>query len=327
MKLTEQQKSTIVSRMLDYVAHMDTSGDGKTYSRNKLAKEAKVNPAYLDAMITGLESGHFIFNNTVIKDTYFNRIAKLIGLEMDNKYWRTFETDQYLEIENDFIEAKTGATVKAIIGSTGTGKTFSAQRMRDKYPMGTFIITCANDFNLRDLIRYIAIEVGVSVGDDMSQSRIRKAVEQKLKMLYENDLKPILVFDEAENLQLPAWGRVKSLYDNLKGMCAFMVLGTPNWFDRIKNMADTEKGIAPQIFSRFLSGNKTTFLDDINGENVAELCREIGIENQFVINRIAKNTTNYRDLNDTLVSLQRAAETQGCEIDLDLYKREYNVCI
>lgn len=327
MKLTEEQKTTIVSRMLDYVVRMDTTCDCKTYNRNKLASDAKVNVAYLDAMITGLETGKFVLNDTMIKDTYFMRISKLIGYELDNKYWRTFETEQYLEIENCFIEAKTGATVKGVIGSTGTGKTFTVQRMRDKYPSGTFIITCANDFNLRDLIRYIAVEVGVSVGDDMSQSRIRKAVEQKLRQLYEYDLKPILVFDESENLQLPAWGRVKSLYDNLKGVCAFMVLGTPNWYDRIKNMSDTTKGIAPQIFSRFLSGNKTTFLTEVGTEEVATLCQEAGVRNQFVINRICKTTNNYRDLNDTLVSLQRAAEAQGCDIDLELYKREVKMSV
>lgn len=327
MKLTEEQKTTIVSRMLDYVAQMDTTGDSKTYSRNKLARDAKVNAAYLDAMITGMTTGQYTFNNTVIKDTYFMRIAKLVGYELDNKYWRTFETEQYLDIENCFIEAKTGAAVKAVIGSTGTGKTFGVQRMRDKYPLGTFIITCANDFNLRDLIRYIAVEVGVSVADDMSQSRIRKAVEQKLRQLYEYDIKPILVFDEAENLQLPAWGRIKSLYDNLKGMCAFMVLGTPNWYDRIKNMSDTTKGIAPQIFSRFLSGNKTTFLTEVGNEEMTNLCQEVGVTNQFVINRICKTITNYRDLNDTLVSLQRAAEAQGCDIDLELYKREVKMSV
>lgn len=327
MKLTDQQKTTIVSRMLDYVAQMDTTGDSKTYSRNKLARDAKVNPAYLDAMITGMTTGQFSFNNTVIKDAYFIRIAQLVGYEMDNKYWRTFETEQFLDIENSFIEAKSGAAVKAVIGSTGTGKTFAVQRMRDKYPAGTFIITCANDLNLRDLVRYIAVEVGVSVGEDMSQSRIRKAAEQKIRQLYEYDMKPILVFDEAENLQLPAWGRVKSMYDNLKGMCAFMVLGTPNWYEEIKSKSDRTKGIAPQIFSRFLSGNKTTVLADAASEEMTNICQEVGVTNQLVINRICKTTNNYRDLNDTLVSLQRAAEAQGCEIDLELYKREVKMSI
>ncbi len=325
MKLTDEQKAIIVSRMLEYVAQMDTTGDSKTYSRNKLAKETKVNPAYIDAMITGLASGKFVFNNTVIKDEYFNRIAKLIGVELDNKYWRTFETEQYLEVENNFMEAKSGTSVKAIIGSTGTGKTYAVQRMKDKYPLATFIITCANDFNLRDFIRYVAVEVGVPVGDNMSQSHIRREIENKLKMWYDHDLKPILIFDEAENLKLPAWGRIKALYDNLKGLCSFMVLGTPNWYRRIKNLSDTEKGIAPQIFSRFLSGNKTTFLGEVDHESVADICHEIGITNQYVINRISRTASNYRDVNDTIVSLQRAAEREGCEINMELYKKEYKI--
>ncbi|MCR9011982.1 ATP-binding protein [Gabonibacter chumensis] len=323
MKLTDEQKGVIVSRMLDYVAHMDTTGDSKTYSRNKLAKDAKVNIAYIDAMISGMANGKYVFNNTIIKDVYFNRIAKFVGYELDNKYWKTFETEQYLDIENDFIEAKTGATVKSVIGATGSGKTYAIQKMRDKYPASTYIITCANDFNLRDFIRFIAVEIGVSVSDDMSQSRIRRAIETKLKMMYEYDTKPILIFDEAENLKLAAWGRVKALYDNLKGMCAFMVLGTPNWYRRIKNMSDTEKGIAPQIYSRFLAGNKTTFLGDIDSNEISNMCKEVGVINQYVINRICKTVTNYRDLNDTLVSLQRSAEIEGREIDLELYKREY----
>ena len=53
------------------------------------------------------------------------------------------------------------------------------------------------------------------------------------------------------------------------------------------------------------------------------MCKEVGVMNQYVINRICKTVTNYRDLNDTLVSLQRSAEIEGREIDLELYKREY----
>ena len=217
MELTVEQKRQIIRGMQAYITSQDTTGDSKTYSQNKFARDARVNVGYIDAMVKGYEAGNFIFNKVVIKDVYFERIAAFIGLELKKGYWQRFETEQYLDIESAFVEAKTGASVKTVIGGTGTGKTFTAEDMKVKYPVGTFVIRCANDYNLRDFVCYIAETIGIKDAENLSQTQARKAIEKRLKMLNDGGHRPILVFDEAENLKLPAWGRIKAIYDNVKG--------------------------------------------------------------------------------------------------------------
>lgn len=323
MELTMEQKRQVVKGMQAYILSQDTAGGGKTYSQNKFARDTRVNVGYLDAMVKGCESGDFVFNKVQIKDVYFERIATFIGLELKQGYWRKFETEQYLDIESAFVEAKTGATVKTIIGETGTGKTFTAEDMKIKYPVGTFVMRCANDYNLRDFVYYIAETLGVKDAENLSQTRVRKIIEKRIKMLNDGGQRPILVFDEAENLKLPAWGRLKAIYDNVKGECAFMVMGTPNWYRKMKRQRDNGLDIVPQVFRRFMSGSKTVFLSSVSETAVKEICMEIGIGDRYVVNRVCEESDNYGDLSDTLVSLQRSADVQGCKITRELYENEY----
>lgn len=323
MELTAEQKRQIIRGMQAYIASQDTTGDSKTYSQNKFSRDARVNVGYIDAMLKGYETGDFVFNKVVIKDVYFERIAAFIGLELKKGYWQKFETEQYLDIESAFVEAKSGATVKTVIGGTGTGKTFTAEDMKVKYPVGTFVMRCANDYNLRDFVRYIAETIGIKDAENLSQTQARKAIEKRLKMLFDGGQRPILVFDEAENLKLPAWGRIKAIYDNVKGECAFMIMGTPNWYRKMKRQRDNERDIAPQVFRRFMSGLKTVFLSSVSDTDVKDICKEIGINDRYVVNKVCEEVSNYGDLNDTLVTLQRSADAQGCKINRQLYENEY----
>lgn len=318
--LTENQKKDIILAMQDYIAR-------NGYSQNRLAKDTHVNIAYIDAMVKGVNSGIFIFNNVLIKDVYFQRIADFVGITLKKEYWQTFETEQYLIIESAFVEAKSCAAVKTVIGATGSGKSYTAERMKEKYPSSTFIIKCSNDFNLRDFIMHIAEIVGVRDIDTFSQSRTRLAVERRLKALVAAGEKPVLVFDEAENLKLPAWGRIKAIYDNLKNICGFLVMGTPNWYNSMKNKRDRERDIAPQIFRRFMSGLKTSFLPKVSHSDLEQICTQVGVTNSYVIGKVCTTTYNYGDLADTLVSLQRTAEITGRKIDRNLYDSEYGEAV
>ncbi|MCM1031832.1 MAG: ATP-binding protein [Oscillibacter sp.] len=323
MELTVEQKRQVIKGMQAYILSQDTAGGGKMYSQNKFARDTRVNVGYLDAMVKGCESGDFVFNKVQIKDVYFERIAAFIGLELKQGYWRKFETEQYLDIESAFVEAKSGASVKTVIGGTGTGKTFTVEDMKVKYPVGTFVMRCANDYNLRDFVRYIAESIGVKDVENLSQTQARKAIERRIKSLHEAGQRPILVFDEAENLKLPAWGRIKAIYDNVRGECAFLIMGTPNWFRKMKRQRDCERDIAPQIFRRFMSGLKTVMLSPMGESDVKEICKEIGINDRYVVNKVCAESSNYGDLNDTLVGLQRAADAQGCRVCRELYENEY----
>lgn len=323
MELTVEQKRQVIRGMQAYIAGQDTTGDSKTYSQNKFARDVQVNVGYLDAMIKGYETGDFVFNKVVIKDVYFERIAAFIGLTLKQGYWKKFETEQYLDIESAFVEAKTGATVKTIIGGTGSGKTFTAEEMKIKYPVGTFVMRCAGDYNALNFIYYIAETLGIKDAENMSKVKVRKAIEKRIKTLYEAGQRPILVLDEAENLKLPAWERVKSIYDNVKELCGFMIMGTPNWYLKMKRQRDKERDIVPQIFRRFMSGLKTVHLSPVSESDVKDICQEIGISDRYVVNKVCDDVDNYGDLHDTILILQRAADAQGCKINRQLYENEY----
>lgn len=323
MELTVEQKRQIIRGMQAYITSQDTTGDSKTYSQNKFARDAHVNVGYIDAMVKGCETGDFIFNKVVIKDVYFERIAAFIGLELKKGYWQKFETEQYLDIESAFVEAKTGATVKTVIGGTGSGKTFTAEEMKIKYPVGTFVMRCAGDYNAWNFIHYMAEILGIKDAENMSKAKVRKAIEKRIKTLYEAGQRPILVLDEAENLKLPAWERVKSIYDNVKELCGFMIMGTPNWYRKMKRQRDNERDIVPQIFRRFMSGLKTVHLSRVSESDVKDICKEIGINDRYVVNKVCDDVDNYGDLHDTILVLQRAAAAQGCKINRELYENEY----
>lgn len=237
---TNSEKQQIVDAAKQYTA-------ARTMSNNELAKLSGVNPAYLSAMFKGnfeVKSGN---NRTSpIGDEHFNKLAKYIGYHAKQVDWQLYETPQYKAGMMAINDARMSKRARTIICHTGSGKTTLVQHIAKQQPGNTFVITCAADLTIRGLI--IALADKLNVPTSGSQDNIRGAIQARLQYLSNSDYNPLVIFDEAENLKLPALTRLKALYDNLVGSdsqyCGMVLIGTRELLDKMKMNKAKAKPVA-----------------------------------------------------------------------------------
>jgi type II secretory pathway predicted ATPase ExeA len=66
------------------------------------------------------------------------------------------------------------------------------------------------------------------------KNRVDKIIA-KLREIKMNGGQPIVIFDEAENLEISVLKMIKALFDALKDYCSLVMIGTPQLLEKLTN--------------------------------------------------------------------------------------------
>lgn len=300
--MTQDEKKSIMIAARTYM-------DEKNISQNALCARAGVNVGYMVNMM----KGDFTFSSTKIKDIYFQKLAHAIGFTLKKEYWPMVETPQMRDIYAALLDAKEDSKTRMIIGETGCGKTYTLNRFAGDYPKGTYVVTCSRLDRQNDLIRKIQVAIEKDFRGTGSQRIDQISVE--LSRRYDNGVKPILIFDEAEYLTISGLLGVKTIYDYLKDMCGIVFIGTE---DLLNNLEKTlHKTGMKQFFSRFKAGKR--IVRAIDREDYSLFLDGHGFEKELVED-LQGQATNYRELADYLVPALKDADRMGVTLTSDLFR-------
>ena len=296
--MTQEEKQFIVQAAQAYM-------DEKGISQNELARLTGVNASYLSGMLKGV----FTFVNSRTKeespiaDKWFQLIADRIGASPRRDYWPLVQTEQFIDIVKELTEAKETSTTRIIVGETGCGKSYTVDRFRQAYPMGTYVVTCNQNDSISDLVRKMQRELKVSFEGSVSYRIDRISME--LSRMADNGNQPVLVFDEAEYLSVRGLLSIKTIYDYLKGVCGIVMIGTDDILNKLEQTKRKEG--MPQFIRRFKAGIRHVrpidrsfrlFLDGRGyGKDLVRLLR--------------MNADNYGELADYLEPAIREADRRG----------------
>lgn len=296
--ITQDEKQTIMKAALAYM-------EEKGISQNELARLTGINVGYLSGMLKGM----FTFVNSRTKeqspiaDKWFQAIADSIGCKVKKEYWPLVKTDQFIDIVKELTEAKETATTRIIVGETGCGKSYTVDRFRQAYPMGTYVVTCNQNDSISDLIRKMQKVLNVSFEGSVSYRIDRISME--LSRMADNRQQPILIFDEAEYLSVRGLLSIKTIYDYLKGICSIVMIGTDDILNKLEK-SKRKEGM-PQFFRRFKAGIRhvrpidRTFNKFFEGKGFAK----------DLIRLLRMNADNYGELADYLEPALREADSRG----------------
>ena len=254
-------------------------------SQAKLAKRADIGTAFITHVLGGPEKWANYSNGTPVPDYVFQRLAEALGLSLD-----VFPTENYQKIYSALAEAKLEHEYRIIDGGPGAGKTFACKEFVRQNPVGTYLITCAGDLSAKELMQEIARKVGSN--PEGTKSQIRRGVEQKLAK--EIDSSPLIIFDEAENLQDRVFDEIKAIHDTLEYRCGIVLVGANNFYKSLERKALKGKGCFPQIFSRFKTS--AVFVGSLSPADARAICTAHGITDKKEISRIYDDCQDHRDL-------------------------------
>lgn len=279
-------------------------------SQDVFADMVGVNVSYINALWNGNFSLKSKNNKGVeIKESYFKKIAGTIGYKYEPVYWSLVETDQYLQIYTELLDAKNSGRMKLLIGSTGCGKTYTVKQFALDCPNNTFRITVSSLHNLNDIINELCELMNITVTGSRI-SRLKK-ISAKLREIKLNGGKPILIIDEAENLRLPALKMLKALYDAVKEFCSIALIGTNQLSDKLDTLNEKNIEGMPQFYRRFKAGKReiceinkridfTPFLERVEDNGLRVLLESL--------------SGNYGELNDYLEPALREADKTNVEL-------------
>jgi DNA transposition AAA+ family ATPase len=218
-------------------------------------------------------------------------------------------TEQLTEALAHVEDLKKKCRAGMIIGFTGSSKTFTSTLIKNKYSKNTndvFLLTVSSTYNWDDVVDGILDLLNI-VPQSNGNRQVSK--QQKLNLivarfidLKASGLQPILILDEAENLQVAMLKSIKTLYDALVKICAICLIGTDQLMVNILNKKHKNRVAIPQLWRRLKMGTIT--LNNINrGIEFPKFFDALKITDKALQDLCFKHCENYGELTDFLYPL------------------------
>ncbi|MCD8270916.1 MAG: hypothetical protein LUD46_22510 [Parabacteroides sp.] len=159
---------------------------------------------------------------------------------------------------------------------------------------------------------------------DRRISRKLSAINVQLYLMGKTDgKKPILIFDEAENLTLNTFQMLKAMYDTLKWTCATVLIGTDQLITTMDRLKSKNKPGMPQFYRRFKAGIRHIEPMD---KNFDAFLADMPFPSSFK-KTIRCICENYGELHDFLVPAMREADEMNVPLTEKFFRMKYQLPI
>lgn len=251
---------------------------------------------------------------------------------LSNGQWQTFATPQFLQIIASLEEAKVNGRTKMLVGGTGVGKSYSISKFCKSYPEHTYVITVSDVYKLEDIVEELCEKVGLSFGPIYAKMAIKSKkirvdkICEKLIEIKSNGGKPILIFDECENMNMPVLKNIKGLYDKLKDNCSIVLIGTTRLIDRMLNINGKKQGrnreSLPELYGRFKAGLR--YIKPVTQDQFNPFLDRY-VSDKPLRHLICNTLESYRDLNTHLEPVIHEAVKRNQPVTETLYKLYHEI--
>lgn len=180
-----------------------------------------------------------------VSDANWTGMARRLGVELRKEMeWRAAETPTYLFITEQLTLCQESGVSALLCDMANIGKTFTA-RQYVKTHRNAIYVDCSQTKTKVRLIRKIAAEFGVNpqgtyadVYDDLSYY---------LKTLD----RPLIILDEAGDLQYEAFLELKALWNATERCCAWYMMGADGLKAKIQRSIECKKVGYVEMLSRY----------------------------------------------------------------------------
>lgn len=287
MKLNENIKEQISEKLeRDFNTKKITYG-----SQNAYARSIGVNISTVSTIL----SRKWIHNPALISDKKWQEIATIIGYtftnntEQSQKEWQVAPTETYLHINAMLHFCKEESETAIFCDEAGIGKTFTCEAFQ-KQNTHTYIIKGSNATNKTKFIKELASAVGIEV-----RGKYDEILEKTMRSLLSHAKnKPLLIFDEAGDLDDKTFLLIKQLYNRLKGVCGMFMTGAGGLKKKLDAGIRLDKNGFDEVADRF--GFKETRLNIVPDDKTerelfyndacTKVCIANGITNMDTIKEI-----------------------------------------
>ena len=194
-----------------------------------------------NAVFSRLKSGE---TEKILSDTIWITLGRELQVKVYEDNWKVARTSVYTEIEDNLNFCKELSRSMVLVDDCGIGKTFCTKHIIKKM-RNTFYVDCSQAKSKQLFIRLLAKTVGID-----NQGKYYDVLAN-LKYYITTLEKPLIILDEAGDLEYTAFLELKGIWNGTDGVCGWYMMGADGLRDKIdKGIKNKKVGFA-EIFSRF----------------------------------------------------------------------------
>ncbi|MBO7466609.1 MAG: ATP-binding protein [Bacteroidaceae bacterium] len=180
-----------------------------------------------------------------VSDASWLSMARRLGVVLVSEHsWQSAETPTYVFVSEQLRMCQEGGLSAILCDMPNIGKTFTA-RVYVRSHRNAVYVDCSQVKSKQRLIRYIAKEFGVS-----SLGRYADVYEDLVYYLRSID-HPLVVLDEAGDLQGDAFLELKALWNATERSCGWYMMGADGLKEKIRRSIECKKVGYAELFSRY----------------------------------------------------------------------------
>ena len=290
LHITPEFKNKVVAALLEQRSNFDGSDEA-------FSKQFGIN----SAVYNQIKNGKAL--DGLLREAKWVQIARELNVSLNERKWNMVKTDVYKMIAEDVEFCKTYSKGKICVDDTGIGKTFSAKYL-SRTIKNCFYVDASQAKTKQQFVRLIAKTIGVdSTGKYIS---VKGDLKYYLRMLPN----PIIIVDEAGDLEYNAMLELKELWNATEGCCGWYMMGADGLREKISRGIRNKKVGFRELFSRY--SEKYTQPVPLDKEEKKQWYRKLitdvlaaNIKNKAMLNDIVRKCL-VSDENGNISGLRRA---------------------
>lgn len=180
----------------------------------------------------------------VLMDAKWLNIGRELGVNLNQRRWNMARTDVFNTIEEDVQFCKTWAKGKICVDDCGIGKTYSAKYLSLTLK-NCFYMDASQAKTKNAFVKLLAKSIGVDNQGRLAD--IKENIKYYLRLLPN----PIVIIDEAGDLNYEAFLSLKEFYNATENACGWYMMGADGLRRKIERGISNKKVGFAEIFSRY----------------------------------------------------------------------------
>ncbi|KAA6342185.1 hypothetical protein EZS27_010039 [termite gut metagenome] len=181
----------------------------------------------------------------VLSDANWISLARRLGVTLsDAPEWKTAKTPVFEFITAQLEKCQKEGVSALLCDLSDIGKIYTA-KYYTKTHKNVVYVDCSQVKSKQRLIRYIAKEFGVTSGGRYAD--VYEGLSCYLKTIHT----PLIILDEAGDLDYAAFLEIKALWNATEMCCGFYMMGAEGLEEKIRRSISCKKVGYAELFSRF----------------------------------------------------------------------------
>jgi DNA transposition AAA+ family ATPase len=227
--------------------------DDRSYTQARHAISLEINPSIHSRLVKGEK-------DRLMSESEWKRVGMSLGIEKNGIKWIPAITETSIHITTQLEECQNNSLCGIFVDKKGIGKTYAAKTYTLQHANAA-LVDCSINKTKSELIREIAKKFGFTHTGRLKD--VRRNLIDNIFSLRD----PLLILDEAGDLQYAAFVEIKSLINETEGYLGVYIMGANGLREKIRRNIDAEKVGYEEIFDRLGDSFQSLTL----GKNAAEV--------------------------------------------------------